>query len=160
MRLLILPLALAAATPAAAAAARFDPVTFFAGRTEGSGAFKIVLHHTRTVHVHGRGAVQPDGSIILDQTVEDGPKPPQNREWHIRQVAPGRYTGTLSDARGPILGDTIGDAFHLKYKTKGGIAIEQWISLAPGGRIAHNRLVARKLGVVVARLDETIRKPD
>lgn len=158
MRLLILPLAFVVATPAAAE--RFDPLTFFAGRTEGSGAFKIVLHRTRNVHVHGRGVVQPDGSIILDQTVEDGTKPPQKREWHIRQVAPGRYTGTLTDARGPILGESIRDAFHLKYKTKGGIAIEQWISLAPGGRVAHNRLIARKVGVVVAKLDETIRKLD
>lgn len=54
----------------------------------------------------------------------------------------------------------IGDAFHLRYRTKGGIAIEQWMTLAPGGRSAHNRLVARKMGVIVARLDETIRKLD
>ena len=158
MRHLLLPLALAATTPAAAE--RFDPLTFFAGRTDGTGAFKIVLRRTHHVRVHGCGAVQADGSIVLDQTVEDGTKKPQQREWQIRQVAPGRYTGTLSEAHGTILGETIGDAFHLKYKTKGGTAIEQWITLAPGGRAAHNRLVARKMGVVVARLDETIRKPD
>ena len=158
MRRLLVPLALTAATPAVAAP--FDPLTFFAGRTEGTGDFKIVLRRTHHVRVHGRGVLQGDGSIVLDQTVEDGTKKPQQREWQIRQVAPGRYTGTLSEARGTILGETIGDAFHLKYQTKCGTRIEQWITLAPGGRAAHNRLVARKMGVVVARLDETIRKPD
>ena len=158
MRRLLIPLALTAATPAAAE--RFDPLTFFVGRTEGTGAFKIILRRTHHVRVHGRGVLQGDGSIVLDQTIEDGAKKPQKREWHIRQVAPGRYTGTLSEARGPIMGESIGDAFHLKYRTKSGTAIEQWITLAPGGRTAHNRLVAREMGVVVARLDETIRKPD
>ncbi len=158
MRLLLIPLALTAATPAAAE--RFDPLTFFAGRTEGVGDFKIILRRTHHVRVHGRGVLQGDGSIVLDQTVEDGAKAPKNRQWHIRQVAPGRYTGTLSEARGNIQGETIGDAFHLKYRTKDGTRIEQWITLSPGGRSAHNRLVARKMGVVVARLNETIRKPD
>ena len=159
MRRLLIPLILSVTTTPAVAAP-FDPLTFFAGRTEGTGDFKIVLRRTHHVRVHGRGVVQGDGSIVLDQTVEDGTKKAQKREWHIRQVAPGRYTGTLSEARGSILGENIGDTFHLKYKTKGGTRIEQWITLAPGGRAAHNRLVARKMGVVVARLDETIRKPD
>jgi len=39
-----------------------------------------------------------------------------------------------------------------------GTAIEQWLTLARDGRSAQNRLTARKFGIVVARLDETIRK--
>ena len=119
---------------------------------------KIILRHTRHVRVHGNGAVQPDGSILLSQTVDGAADKQQNREWRIRRIAPGRYTGSLTEARGEISGESTGNAFHLKYRTKGGTAIEQWITPSPDGRSARNRLIARKMGIVVGHLNETIRK--
>lgn len=150
---MLVALALAAAPPA------FDPLRFFAGRTEGTGRLHIVMRHPRTVRVHGRGRVQ-GGELVLAQTVDEAGAPLRSREWRIRQIAPGRYAGTLSDAHGPVTGEASGDTLNLRYKAKGGVAIEQRLRLAPDGRSAANRLVARKLGIVVARLDETIRKAD
>lgn len=156
MRHLLLPLALI--TSSAAPAPRFDPLDFFAGRTEGVGRMKIALGPTREVRVHGRGLIQPDGTIVLDQDVDRENKPPEHRSWRIRETAPGVYAGSLSDAGGPIVGETVDGRLHLSYRSKSGYAVDQWMTLSPDGRSAVNRLTARKMGVVVAHLDETIRK--
>ena len=151
---MLLALAFAAAPP------RFDPLRFFAGRTEGTARLHIAFHHPRNVRVHGRGRLAPDGALVLEQRVEQQGSPPRTRNWRIREVAPGRYTGTLTDATGPVTGEARGDTFALRYKAQGGVTIRQRLVLAPDGRAAGNRLTARKLGIVVARLDETIRKAD
>lgn len=154
-------LALAAsAAGAPSASASFDPLAFFAGRTEGAARLKVVLHATRAVHVHGTGRRQRDGSLVLDQRVEQEGKPATSRRWVLRRVAPGRYAGTLTDAQGPVTADATGDRLHIAYRSKDGLAFEQWLRLANGGRVARNHLTAKKFGVVVARLDETIRKID
>ena len=147
-------LALAAAPP------RFDAIRFFNGRTEGMGRLRVAFHKPVAVRVHGHGHVERDGALVLEQRVEEGDKPGRDRTWRIAEVAPGRYRGTLSDATGPVTGEMRGDELRLRFHSSGGIAIEQRLHLAPDGRAAANRLTARKLGIVVARLDETIRKVD
>ena len=142
----------------AAAVASFDPLAFFAGRTEGRASLRVIFHRAHAVRVHGHGRPQPDGSLVLDQMVEEEGKPATTRAWRLRRVAPGRYTGTLTDAVGPVTADTIGDRLHIRYRAKGKIAIEQWLRLSPDGRSADNRLTARRLGIPVARLHETISK--
>jgi hypothetical protein len=143
---------------ALAATASFDPLAFFAGRTEGRATLRIALHRRRAVRVHGVGTPQPDGSLILDQQVEQEGKPATSRRWHLSRVGPGRYAGTLTDAVGPVTAETVGARLHIRYRTKGKIGIEQWLALGPDGQAADNRLTARKLGVPVARLHETIRR--
>jgi hypothetical protein len=159
MRRFLILAALATVSAAPAPAPRFDPVTFFSGRTEGVGTMKIMLRGSRAVRVQGHGQVQRDGSIVLDQTVNAGGKS-QSRKWHLRETAPGRYSGTLSDARGAVAGDSAGNRFHLAYQSKSGFAVEQWITLAADGRSARNLLTAKKFGMTVGKLDETIRKLD
>ena len=68
------------------------------------------------------------------------------------------YTGTLSDAKGPISAKVSGNELNIRYKTKDGLDVEQWLFLQPGGETAVNHMVVRKLGVTVASLEETIRK--
>lgn len=145
---------------ALAATAAFDPLRFFTGRTEGRAQLKIVLHHARAVRVHGTGRPQPDGSLFLDQIVEQEGKSATKRQWRLRAIAPGRYTGSLTDAMGPVSAETVGGRLHIRYRTKGKIGIEQWLTLAPDGRSADNRLTARRFGVPVARLHETITRVD
>ena len=145
---------------AAAAAPRFDPLTFFQGRTKGAGRLRVAMRHAHAVEVHGRGRLARDGALLLQQTLEEPGKPSRMRAWRIRRIAPGQYAGTLTDARGPVTGWASGDELRLRYKASGGVVIEQRLVLTPGGRSARNRLTARKLGVVVAKLDETIRKLD
>ena len=144
---------------ALAAAVSFDPLRFFAGRTEGVGRFRAMFHRPREVRVHGVGQVLPDG-LALAQRVEPAGKPATTRSWLLRQTGPGRYAGTLSDAVGPVTAETRGNRLHIAYRTAHRFRIEQWLTLAPDGRSATNRLVARRMGVVVARLDETITRVD
>ena len=142
---------------ALAAAASLDPLLFFEGRTEGTGRLRAMFHRPRMVRVHGIGERIPDG-LALSQTVEQEGKPTTTRRWLLRRVGPARYAGTLSDANGPFAADVQGNVLHIAYRTKSRFRIDQWITPAPDGRSAANRLVARRMGVVVARLDETIRR--
>lgn len=160
MRLLLASLLLAAAPPADLAAPQpvFHPDIFFAGRTEGHAQLKQLFHSTKPVHVVGDGRIE-HGVLILDQTVMQEGKKPERREWRIRETAPGRYAGTLSDATGPVVGDVNGNCLHLAYPMKGGLKVEQRIYLQPGGRTALNRMKITKFGVTVASLAETISKP-
>ncbi|TPG18483.1 DUF3833 family protein [Sphingomonas koreensis] len=164
MRLILLPsLLLIAAAPAtpdlAAPRPVFQPDVFFAGRTEGHAELKVMLHSTKPVHVIGRGHMER-GTLVLDQTVMQQGKKPEQREWRLHQVSPGRFAGTLSDATGPVAGDVAGNCLHLAYEMKGGMKVEQRIYLQPGGKTALNRMTVSKLGVTVAHLNETISKLD
>lgn len=134
----------------------FSPIAFFAGDTVGEGVLKIALSPVRTVRVAGHGQVDADGALTLVQHVREGAKPDRTRTWHIRPIGGDRYTGTLSDAQGPVTVESHGNLLHIAYVAKGGLGIEQWLFLQPGGQVAFNRLVVRKLGLRIAALRETI----
>ena len=136
----------------------FDPVRFFDGRTQGTGTLTIMMMKRQPVRVQGYGRVDRDGVLTLDQIVTEGRKPPTGRRWTFTPAGPGRYTGTLSDAAGPVAGDVTGNRLHLHFRMKGDIVADQLLDLAPDGQSTHNRMRFRKFGVVVARLDETIRR--
>lgn len=160
---LLLPASSIAAPPAKAreaAGPRFDVIRFFEGRTLGQGTLKVTLRPPERIRVESRGRVEPDGTLLLVQEVARGDRPKRKREWRMREVAPGRYTGTLSDAAGPVSAEANGNRLQLRFRMKGGLDAEQSLTLAPGGRSAQNVLHVRKFGITVARLDETIRKVD
>lgn len=136
----------------------FDVVRFFQGRTAGTGQLKVPLRSPIPVGVESVGRLQKDGELVLTQRIREGQKEQRTREWRIREVAPGRYSGTLSDAVGPVAGALLGNRLRLGYRMKGGLGVEQWLALARDGQSVHNLLVVRKFGLTVARLDETIRK--
>jgi hypothetical protein len=136
----------------------FDPIAFFAGATEGNGKLKIMTKRRQQVMVTGRGIVTPDGEIVLDQDVRRGSARPSHRTWHLRRVGEGRYAGTLSDATGPVTGEVTGNLLHLAFPMKGGLRVQQWLYIQPGGQVSRNRMVVTKFGLPVASLDETIRR--
>lgn len=136
----------------------FSAQRFFDGHTEGRASLKIIMKAAHPVVVHGSGHLETDGTLVLDQSVADNGKPPTQRQWRIREVAPGRYAGTLSDAQGPVTGDVRGNMLHLQFRMKDGLDADQWLVLRPDGRSAANRMIVRKFGMVVATLDEVIRK--
>lgn len=160
----LIPFALVSAELAAqrpVAAPVFQPTSFFAGRTEGRGVVKVALSPKRALVVHGSGRVAPDGTLVLDQVVEREGKQPEQRQWRIKEVAAGRYTGTLTDARGPVTGVVHGNILKLRYQLKnGGLAAEQTLHLQPDGRTVLNRMEISKLGITIAEVEETIRKMD
>lgn len=136
----------------------FSAERFFTGQSRGEGRLKILFKPAQPVTVESRGRVGDDGMLVLDQTIRQGAQPPRTRRWQIRAIGAGRYVGTLTDATGPVAGDVTGNRLHLRFRAKGGLDTEQWLFLDPDGRVAHNRMVVRKLGITVATLDEIIRK--
>ena len=150
--------ALPAPPPIDPAASPFPALAFFTGRTEGQGRLRVALHRTVPVIVYGRGRIEADGTLVLDQDVAEGAKPSRQRQWRIRETAPGRLAGTLSDAAGPVTGEAAGGRLHLRFPMKGGLVAEQWLVLAPDGRSARNLLTVRGHGLAIARLEETIRR--
>ncbi len=141
----------------AAAQPVFDPAAFFAGQTIGTGTLKVMGRERVETYVEGTGRVQRDGSIRLRQKVTEGSKKPTTRSWLLSPQGGGRWTGTLTTATGPVEAQVTGNEFHIRYSSDG-LNIEQWLYLEPGGRTVKNTLVATKLGVTIARLEETIRK--
>ena len=108
------------------------------------------------METHGAGRVMGDGTLVLDQRVIDGDKPARQREWRIREIGPGRYSGTLSDAIGPVTGIVAGNCLRLTFRMKGGLSAEQQLWLLANGNTAHNLMTVKKFGLTVAVLDETI----
>jgi hypothetical protein len=136
----------------------FHPLRFFEGRTQGDGTVKLIFKKPYGVRVHGSGRIDADGALVLVQDVLEAGKPPRRRSWRIRETAPGRYVGTLSDATGPVQLESVGGRFHIRFHMKGGLGVEQWLTAAPDGGSVRNSLVIRKFGLKVATLKENIRK--
>jgi hypothetical protein len=131
---------------------------FFVGRTEGSGAVRIIMSGTSAVRTQGQGRIQADGSLYLEHVVHQQGEPVRRRTWRMRRTSPGHYTGTISDARGPVTAEAQGNRVHVTYRTQDGYAVDQWITVNADGRTATNRMTFRRMGIRVATLEETIRR--
>jgi len=134
------------------------PLKFFEGRTFTEGTIKIMLSKPSRSRTHGVGTVRPDGTLALVQKVEDQGKPPRERRWLIRQVAPGRFTGTMSEASGPVTIEQVSGRYRLRLKVAGGYNVEQWLTPLPDGKSARSNLTVRKLGIVVATGEGLVKK--
>ena len=155
----LLPVAAVTLVGASAPAAQpVKPMQFFEGRTEGSGIVRVFLKKSYRTRSVGTGRIQPDGSLVLVQRVEDDGKPARSRHWKVRQIGPRRYTGTMSEAVGPVTIDQVGARYRFRFKMKGHLSVEQWLAPLPGGKSANNSMTVRKFGVAVGNGEGTIRK--
>jgi hypothetical protein len=164
------PPSLAPVPLAQAEAPVFDPFTFFLGTSEGTGTLAKVMADDVPVRVKSSGRIEaearreaawaapPQRVLVLDQVVTEGDKPPRKRQWRLTEVAPGRYTGTLSDAISPVDARSLGNRLVITFTIKGGFAVRQELTLAPDGQSAANVMQVSKLGLTVAVLSEGIRK--
>ena len=143
----------------AAGSATLDPIAFFTGRSQGEGSVDKLLGRPVKLLVESAGRREGD-TLILDQTIRQGAKAPRNRRWIMRPVAPGRYTGTLTDAEGPVNVTVAGPRASIRYRMRGGLDVDQQLTLQAGERTLLNRLHVRKFGIKVATVEETIRKID
>jgi len=141
-----------------APAPHFGAIAFFAGQTEGRATLRVIRRQPKAVAVHGMGVVGSDGSLVLDQLVEETGRPPKKRQWRIRETTLDHYAGTLTDSPGGVTGVAQGDRLVLRFTMKGGYRAKQFLTLHPDGQSAHNVMVVRKMGMTVAVLDEIIRK--
>lgn len=144
--------------PVPALAKAVDPILFFAGRTESVGTVKIALKKPFRSRTTGMGEIHPDGSLLLVQRVEDEGEQPRQRRWHMRRVAPGRYEGTMSEAKGPVTVDEVKGRYRFHFRMDGGVAVEQWLTPMPDGRSARSEVVIRKYGIRVGGSNAIIRK--
>lgn len=157
---LLLALAGLSAVSASAQAPTLLPERFFIGRTEGNGTLKVLLKRSQAVKVQGVGRMEGD-TLILDQVVRVTGEPLERRQFRMRKVSAGHYTGTATDADGPIAGRIADNQLHLTYRLKKQkLDVEQWIAMHPDGRTATNRMTLHKLGLKVGTLNETIRRLD
>jgi hypothetical protein len=143
-----------------AAAAGFDPFDFFSGSTRGDGTLDVALEGREPFKVESRGRPDGHGGFVLDQVVRQGSKPPKQRRWFLRQVAPGSFVGSISDAPGPVKGQVVGQSLVLRYPVKGGMKAEQVLTPQADGKTVRNSIIVRKLGFIVAKVHEIIRKLD
>ncbi len=144
---------------AAATQAAFNPVEFFRGRTHGEGRLKAVLQSSQAIKVDSIGRAEGDGSLVLEQVIKQSGKAQRTRTWRLRQTAPNRFAGTLTDAVGPVLIDQQGDRVHIRYTDKDHLVFESWLTPA-GPRQVSNRTKVKRFGIIVAHIDEVIRKLD
>ncbi len=142
------------------AQAVFNPITFFAGRSHGEATLHKMLSSDVRVEVDSAGRSDRHGGLILDQTIHEGAKAARQRRWLMRPVAPDRFTGSLTDAVGPVEVTIAGPRANIRYWMKNGLEVEQQLALQRDGRTVLNVLIVKKFGVRVARLTETIRKLD
>ena len=136
----------------------FDPIAFFTGPSHGDGRLDQIFKPIRTVTVDSMGKRDADGAVTLTQHIVTQGEAPRDRVWRLRQVAPGRYAGTLTDANGPVETLAIGRAIRIRYPMPGGIKVEQYLVVLPGGRALDNRMNVTKWGMHVASLHERITK--
>ena len=152
----LVALLLAAAAPAHAA---FNPVDFFRGRTHGDGTLKVIFQHSKQISVDSVGRSEPDGSLLLEQVIHEPGKPPRTRYWRLRETAPNRFEGTLTDAAGPVRVDVEDKAIRIRFRGKDHLDFEQWLTPA-GPRRVDNKMRVKRFGITVARFEEFIRKLD
>jgi hypothetical protein len=155
-----LPVALLGASASAGPAVHdelSDPMRFFEGRTEGISTIKVIMRKPFRSRTIGRGEIS-DGVLSLVQRVEEDGRAPYDRRWRMRQVAPDHFAGTMSEATGPVVAEEIGGRYRFRFKMKGNLSVEQWLTPLPGGKVARSKVSIRKLGMTVGHSDGTIRK--
>ncbi|MFL6829339.1 MAG: DUF3833 family protein [Sphingomicrobium sp.] len=151
---------LAAGTAAAAPEPSLDMLAFFSGRTHADNVLKVALKPSAKLVVDSIGGKGDRGDFVLIDTVHEGDKPVRTRKWIMRPVGPDHYTGSLSDAVGPVDVVVRGGTATIRYTMKGGLKVTEVMQLKPDLRTMSNSVVVRKFGMKFATVDGTIRKLD
>ena len=136
----------------------FDPVAFFTGPTQGRGVLNELLGKEKRTTAQSVGKIDKDGWLILDQKVDVQGDALRQRHWRLKQVGPGKFSGTLSDAKGPVEVAVAGQSMRIRYTMKNGIKVDQSLTVLPGGKAVDNHTTFRKFGMKVATLIERIEK--
>ena len=140
---------------------KLDITAFFTGRTHADNDLKIVFHSPTKLIVDSVGGKGDRGDFVLIDTVHEGDKPVRTRKWIMRPAGPNHFTGSLSDAIGPVDIAVAGDTATIRYVMKDGhLNIVQQLQLRPDGRSLANHVDARKFGLKFARVDGVVRKLD
>ena len=135
-----------------------DPLAFFTGVSHGEATLAQILKPDRRVTVESRGRMGKDGWLTLDQHIVTQGDKPKNRSWRLRKAGEGRWSGTLTDATGPVDAVADGGGVRIRYTMKGGLKVEQTLMPIAGRNALDNHLYVTKFGVQLAHLHEIIAK--
>jgi hypothetical protein len=118
----IVAIALVASPGLAAAADRpdLDMLAFFTGKTHSDSILKVVLKRPVKLIVDSVGGRGDRGDFVLIDTVHEGDKPVRQRKWIMKQSGPNHFTGSLTDATGPVDIAVSRDTATINYMMKGG----------------------------------------
>jgi hypothetical protein len=153
-------LAVAAVPAAADPDPKLDMIGFFTGKTHADNVIKIALHGPHKLIVDSVGGRNKEGEFILIDNVQEEGKPARKRTWAMHSNGANRFTGSLSDAVGPVDVVVAGNSATIRYVMRdGNMKIEQRLSLQPNGTLT-NTVMARKFGLKFATVQGTIRKQD
>ncbi len=152
--------AVLAASPALADPTKLDMLAFFAGKTHGENVMKLALKRPSKLVVDSIGGKGDRGDFVLIDTVREEGKPVRTRKWIMRPLGPNHFTGSLTDAVGPVDVVVDRDSATIRYTMKGGLKVEQQLQLQGDGKTVTNKVTVRKFGLKFARVEGTIRKLD
>ena len=152
-------LALSAATTASAPQ-QLDMTQFFTGRTHADNIMRVSFKSPTKLIVDSVGGKGDRGDFVLIDTVHEGDKPVRTRKWVMRPNGDNRFTGSLSDATGPVDIQVGGRRAIIRYTMSGGLHVTQQLDLQGDGRTLANKGVVRKFGLKFAGVEGTIRKLD
>jgi len=157
---LVAAAAMALVGAATAPAPTLDMTAFFSGRTHTENVLKIVFKRPARLVVDSVGGRGDRGDFVLLDTVREEGKPVRTRKWIMRPNGPNRFTGSLTDATGPVDVTVSGRQAVIRYTMKGGLRVVQQMELQADGRTLSNHVVVRKVGLKFASVDGTVRKLD
>ena len=157
---LVAAAAMALGGAATAPAPTLDMTAFFSGRTHTENVLKIVFKRPARLVVDSVGGRGDRGDFVLLDTVREEGKPVRERKWIMRPVGPNRFTGSLTDATGPVDVTVSGRQAVIRYTMKGGLKVVQQMELQADGRTLSNHVDVRKFGLKFASVDGTVRKLD
>ncbi|MDN3920087.1 DUF3833 domain-containing protein [Roseateles violae] len=132
---------------------RFDMRAFLSGDLTAKGVFtdrsgRVVKRFSVTMNGRWDG---DEG--VLDERFQYSDGSTQRRVWKLRQLAPGRYTGTADDVVGEALGESAGNALRWTYTLAlpvdgriWHVSLDDWMFLMDE-RTVLNRSAMSKLGV-------------
>ena len=160
MRIIAALLTVALASGAPAANPKLDMVAFFTGRTHADNVIKIAFHGPHKLIVDSTGGRNKEGQFVLIDNVQEEGKPPRKRTWVMQPAGANHFTGSLSDANGPVDVSVSGASATIRYTMReGALKIDQQLTLQVDGSLS-NHVIARKFGIKFAEVDGTIRKLD
>jgi hypothetical protein len=145
---------------AASAEPKLDMTTFFTGKSHADNVMKVAFKKPVKLIVDSVGGIGDRGDFVLIDTVHEGDKPVRTRKWIMRQVAANHFTGSLTDAVGPVDVLVSGSGVTISYTMQGGLKVAQQMTLQPDGRTLANHVIVKKFGLTFAHVDGTIRKLD
>jgi hypothetical protein len=77
----------------------------------------------------------------------------------MKQTAPDRFEGTLTDAASPVRVDVTKDGIRIRYTAINHLNFDQLLTPVSATEV-HDQIKITRFGITVAHFDETIRKTD